>query len=53
MVNVSTPLVAGVPLITRLLSPLAGTVSPLIAPCRLVTASVTVPAPPLAVIVWS
>ena len=50
--NVSTPLVAGVPLITRLPSPLAGTVSPPIAPCRLLTASVTGPVPPLAVIVW-
>ena len=51
-VKVSVPAAVGVPLIARLPVPLAGTVQAGIAPWMLLTASVIVPVPPLAVIVW-
>ena len=50
-VNVSVPLPVGVPLTTRLPLPLVGTVRPAIAPWMSLTASATVPVPPLALTV--
>ena len=51
-VNVSVPAAVGVPLTIRPPVPLAGTVNPVIGPWMLLTAKVSVPVPPLAVIVW-
>ena len=52
-VNVSVPAAVGVPPTTRVVVPLAGTVNPGMAFWMLLTVSVSVPVPPLAVIVWS
>ena len=51
-VNVSVPAAVGVPLMARLPVPLHGNGQSGDAPWMLVTASATVPVPPLAVIVW-
>ena len=50
-VNISVPVAVGVPVMLSVPVPLGGTVRPGIAPVRLVTAKVTVPVPPLAVMV--
>ena len=51
-VNVSVPACVGVPLRAKLPVPLVGTVNPGMAPWMSLVASVSVPVPPLAVIVW-
>ncbi len=51
-VNVSVPAAVGVPVMLSEPLPPAGTLRPLMAFWMLLTASVTLPVPPLAVIVW-
>ncbi len=51
-VNVSVPAAVGVPVMASVPLPPAGTLRPLMAFWMLLTTSMTLPVPPLAVIVW-